>query len=114
MMKTSSGKYFIISSGCTGWNPNAARSASAKSIFGPWNELGNPCVSRDSLTTYYSQSTYILPVQGIKDAYIFMADRWKPENPIEGKYIWLPLKIKDDKLVELEWKEKWDLSIFNN
>ena len=43
-----------------------------------------------------------------------MADRWKPENPIEGKYILLPLKIKDDKLVELEWKEKWDLSIFNN
>ena len=114
MMKTSSGKYFIISSGCTGWNPNAARSASAQSIFGPWKELGNPCVSKDSLTTYYSQSTYILPVQGSKDAYIFMADRWKPENPIEGKYIWLPLKIKDDKLVELEWKENWDLSIFNN
>ena len=48
------------------------------------------------------------------DAYIFMADRWKPENPIEGKYILLPLKIKDDKLVELEWKEKWNLSIFYN
>ena len=42
-----------------------------------------------------------------------MADRWKPENPIEGKYIWLPLKVKDNKLVELEWKEKWDLSIFS-
>ena len=114
MMKTSSGKYFIVSSGCTGWNPNAARSASADSIFGPWKELGNPCISKDSLTTYYSQSTYILPVQGIKDAYIFMADRWKPENPIEGKYIWLPLKIKNNKLVELEWKEKWDLSIFES
>ena len=71
-------------------------------IFGPWKELGNPCVSKDSLTTYYSQSTYILPVQGIKDAYIFMADRWKPENPIEGKYIWLPLK--DNKRTRMERK----------
>ena len=43
-----------------------------------------------------------------------MADRWKPENPIEGKYIWLPLKIKNNKLVELEWKVKWDLSIFES
>ena len=43
-----------------------------------------------------------------------MADRWKPENPTEGKYIWLPLKIQDEKLVELEWKENWDLSIFDD
>ena len=113
MMKSSSGKYFIIASGCTSWSPNPARSATSNNIFGSWKELGNPCVSRDSLTTYYSQSTYILPVNGIKDAFIFMADRWKPENPIEGTYVWLPIKIKNDKLIELEWKEKWDLSVFD-
>ena len=111
MMKTSSGKFFIVSSGCTGWAPNAARSASANNILGPWKELNNPCVSRDSLTTYNSQSTYILPVQGIKDAFIFMADRWNPENPIEGKYIWLPIEIADDK-VEVLWKDKWNLNFF--
>ncbi len=112
MMKTSSGKYFIISSGCTGWNPNAARSAMADNIFGPWKELYNPCVSTDSLTTYNSQSTFILPVQGVKDAFILMADRWNPKNPIDGKYIWLPIKITDKK-VEISWREKWDLSVFN-
>ena len=111
MMKTSSGKFFIVSSGCTGWAPNAARSASANNILGPWKELNNPCVSKDSLTTYNSQSTYILPVQGIKDAFIFMADRWNPENPIEGKYIWLPIEIADDK-VEVLWKDKWNLNFF--
>ena len=42
-----------------------------------------------------------------------MADRWKPSNPIEGKYIWLPLNISDNNSIKLEWKEKWDLSIFN-
>lgn len=113
IMKTSAGKYFIIASGCTGWSPNPARSAVSDHIFGPWKELGNPCTSKDSLTTYYSQSTYILPVQGKKDAFIFMADRWKPDNPIDGRYVWLPIKIIDDQLVRLEWNDKWNLDIFD-
>ena len=36
------GRYYMISSGCSGWKPNAARSAVADSILGPWNALGNP------------------------------------------------------------------------
>ena len=40
-----------------------------------------------------------------------MADRWTPENPIDGKYIWLPVKFTDDKIV-LEWKDEWDLNFF--
>lgn len=107
--KTSDGLYYFIGSGCTGWKPNAARSAVAHNIFGPWTELGNPCVGEDSSTTFHSQSTYILPVQGKIDAFIFMADRWTPENPIDGKYIWLPIKISEDRIV-IEWKEDWDLN----
>lgn len=38
------GKYYLIASGCTRWAPNAARSAVADSIFGPWEELADPCV----------------------------------------------------------------------
>ena len=34
------GKYYLIASGCTGWDPNEARSAMADNIFGPWTELG--------------------------------------------------------------------------
>lgn len=36
------GRYYFIGSGCTGWTPNAARSAVADSLAGPWTELGNP------------------------------------------------------------------------
>lgn len=36
------GKYYLIASGCTGWAPNAARSAVAKNIAGPWMELKIP------------------------------------------------------------------------
>lgn len=112
IFKTSNGKYYFIGSDCTGWAPNAARSATANNIFGPWTELGNPCIGEDAETTFQSQSNYILPVQGKKDAFIFMADRWTPQNPIDGKYIWLPIKLSDNKLT-LEWQEKWDLAVFN-
>ena len=111
--KTSNGTYYFIGSDCTGWNPNAARSARADNIWGPWTEMGNPCMGKDSELTFYSQSTFILPVQGKKDTFIFMADRWKPGNPIEGKYIWLPITFKDNRL-EIYWYDQWDLGCFNN
>jgi beta-xylosidase len=113
IFKTSNGKYYFMGSDCTGWSPNAARSAVADQIFGPWTELGNPCRGIDSATTFNSQGTFVLPVQGKKDAFIFMADRWTPENPIDGKYIWLPVKSDDNKIV-LEWQDEWDLHSFTD
>jgi beta-xylosidase len=102
------GKYYIIASDCTGWNPNAARSAVADQIFGEWKELGNPAVGQDSELTFHSQSTYVLKVEGKKDSYIFMGDRWTPENPIDGRYIWLPIKFEND-APKLYWQDKWSL-----
>ena len=58
------GKYYFIASGCTGWDPNPARAAVANSIWGPWEEIGNPCVGKGANVTFQSQSTYVLPVQG--------------------------------------------------
>ncbi len=102
------GKYYIIASDCTGWAPNAARSAVADQIFGDWKELGNPAVGKDSETTFSSQSTYVLQVQGKKDSYIFMGDRWTPDNPIDGRYIWLPITFEND-APKLYWKDSWSL-----
>jgi hypothetical protein len=102
------GKYYIIASDCTGWAPNAARSAVAEQIFGEWKELGNPAVGKDSELTFQSQSTYVLKVQGKKDSYIFMGDRWTPDNPIDGTYIWLPIVFEND-APKLYWHDKWNL-----
>lgn len=106
------GKYIMITSGCTGWDPNAARSAISESIWGPWKALGNPCMGEGANLTFYSQSTFILPVAGKEDAYIFMADRWKPGNAIDGRYIWLPMDFDGDKPV-IKWHDEWDLTYFN-
>ncbi len=112
------GKYYMITSGCTGWAPNEARSMVADNIFGPWKSLGNPCRGTNPHNgmgpekTFGAQSTYILPVHGKTDAFIAMFDIWTPGNPIDGRYIWLPVTFKDGRM-RVEWANEWDMSVFD-
>ena len=103
------GVYWMITSGCTGWDPNAARMFSATDIFGPWTQHPNPCTGEDADLTYHGQSTFILPVPGKKDAFIFMADNWRPRNPIDGRYIWLPILFRQDGTPYLEFIPEWNI-----
>jgi hypothetical protein len=106
------GKYYLLGSGCTGWAPNAARWFTANSIWGPWTFHGNPCQGPNAELTFKGQSTYVLPVEGKKDAFIFMADQWKPENAIDGRYLWLPITFKGDD-IQIGWLDKWNLHLFD-
>ncbi|MDR2954146.1 MAG: glycoside hydrolase family 43 protein [Prevotella sp.] len=107
------GKYYMITSGCTGWDPNAARLLVADNMMGEWKRYPNPCIGEGADLTFHSQSTYIVPVQGKKDAFIFMADRWRPKDPIDGQYIWLPIQFENGMPV-LKWMDKWALDFFDN
>ncbi len=102
------GKYYLITSACTGWMPNAAMVASADSIFGNWIELYNPCKGLDHESTFQAQSTFVLPIEGQKDNYIFLADRWNKTDLEKSKYVWLPLKFNNDSIT-IEWKDSWNL-----
>ncbi len=106
------GTYWMITSGCTGWAPNAARMFSASDIMGPWTQHPNPCRGEKSEITYGGQSTYILPVPGKKDLYIFMADIWRPAHPIDARYIWLPIQFGEDGVPFLEWMDEWNIEAY--
>ncbi len=97
------GTYWMITSGCTGWDPNEARMFSANSIWGPWTQHPNPCVGPNAELTFGGQSTYILD-NGRQ--IIFMADIWRPKHPSDARYIWLPITFKEGKPV-VEWKDSW-------
>lgn len=111
------GRYWMLSSNCTGWCPNTARSAVANSIWGPWEDLGNPCVGPTPKRqlgpqlAFGGQSTYILPVNGLKGAFIAMFDTWRPENQLNSGYVWLPITFEKDRFT-ICWRDAWDLSIF--
>lgn len=100
------GLYYLIMSGCTGWAPNAGRAAVAASVWGPWEELENPFTGEGSELSFRSQSTYVLPVPGKEGSFIYMGDRWTPDNAIDGRYIWLPIEF-DGKQPVIKWKDKW-------
>ena len=107
------GRYFLITSNCTGWAPNAAIYAEAPSTTGPWKVLGNPTVGPGSDKTFDSQGTHVLPVVGQEGAFILMADRWNAHDLAESRYVWLPISIHDDAL-QIAWRDHWDLSIFKS
>ncbi|MDI1318712.1 MAG: glycoside hydrolase family 43 protein [bacterium] len=103
------GKYYLIASGCTGWEPNAAHSAVADSIFGPWQELGNPCRGEGAELTFGSQSTFVLPVAGSPGSFIAMFDRWHKWNLADSRYVWLPIEFDDQQRQLIRWQASWTL-----
>jgi beta-xylosidase len=111
------GRYWMITSGCTGWSPNAARSAVADSIWGPWKELGNPCIGVNPHNklgpelTFGGQSTCILPVNGSPGAFIALFDIWRPDDAITGGHVWLPMTFEMDRFT-VTWRDEWDMSVF--
>jgi hypothetical protein len=111
------GVYHLLGSGSTGWKPNAARYYTSKSLTGTWQPHGNPCTGYNSVDsigiekTYGAQSTFIFKIQGLQNAYIAMFDIWKPNKPIDGRYIWLPIVFKENKLT-INWVDKWNTDAF--
>lgn len=105
------GKYYIISSGCTGWDPNRAELAMAESPLGPWKDLGDPCAGPNSEITFFAQSAFVFPVVGKTDAFIAMFDRWNKENLRDSRYVWLPVLFTGEH-VKIQWWQAWDLSVF--
>ena len=91
------GKYYLITSDCSGWSPNAATYAVADNILGPYKELGNPCKGLGANTTFQSQSTFVLPLKE-KNTYLFMADRWNKTDLEKSDYLWLPLSVNNSKV----------------
>ena len=117
------GTYWMITSGCTGWDPNEARMFSAPSIWGPWKQHPNPCRGPKAEITFGGQSTFVLNVDEnenengnenennsqlstLNSKLIFMADIWRPRHPIDARYIWLPIEFEDGKPV-VRWRDEW-------
>ncbi|WP_052088448.1 glycoside hydrolase family 43 protein [Paenibacillus wynnii] len=107
------GKYYMITSGATGWAPNAARYTVADQIFGEWRAMRDPSVGTKASTTFDSQSTNIITLDAANGKYIFMGDRWKSSDLADSRYIWLPVEFGQDDQIILKWYDQWNLSLLN-
>ena len=102
------GVYWMITSGCTGWDPNEARMFRAESMWGPWKQLPSPFRGEDANKSFHTQGTYIFKIEGT-DQYIFMADRWIPRSLKNSRHIWLPIEYDTDGTPLLYWKDSWKI-----
>lgn len=104
------GKYFMFTSGTTGWKPNPGRLAMADKLTGEWTPLGNPCRGTDeeNKITFGSQSTFVLPVPGKDDSFIYMGDRWFPDNLADSRHIWLPVEWEGS-IPVIKWVDEFTI-----
>lgn len=105
-------KYFGLFSGCTGWAPNPGKTAYTDQLLGCWTPGGNFAVDKDRQTTYRSQSCDVFKVPGKENAYIYMGDRWNPDDVGNSTYIWLPVSMRSG-YPTVRWYDDWDLSVFD-
>ncbi|MGN0316034.1 MAG: family 43 glycosylhydrolase [Fusicatenibacter sp.] len=94
------GKYYMITSYCTGWAPNQAKYGTADSMEGEWSileEIGNE-------TTYESQAAFILKAY---DKIWYFGDRWGGggDQYFHSGYVVYPLTASDGKL-DMEYCEE--------
>lgn len=102
-----SGRYYLITSGCTGWRPNPADCAVATNIFGPWQMTGNPCRGPRAETTFDAQGAFVLPLPQKPGRFIFIADRWTPPQLELSRHVWVPLIVDEHGKCIIEWREMW-------
>ena len=116
------GKYYLMTSGCTGWGANQASygMCEADSPLGTWKDLGDPCIEDKSVCeygvnlTFGTQSTSIIPVDAANGKFIYMGDRWNNQKPgennlIDPKYVWLPVCFKSTGEMSIYPKNDWTL-----
>ncbi|GIO15749.1 hypothetical protein J19TS2_53040 [Cohnella xylanilytica] len=105
------GKYYLITSGATGWSPNPAKYTVADSVFGEWRPMRD--FAPGTSTTFGSQSTYVIPVDAAAGKFIYMGDRWNSANLGDSRYVWLPIEFGEDDSITLRWYDEWTQDVLD-
>jgi hypothetical protein len=107
------GYYYLITSGCTGWNPNQTKYAYSRDLASGWSSLHN----LGNSTTYRSQPAYIIPVQGsVETTYLYTGDRWAGAwggKVNDSQYVWLPINFISDTKLELPYYDSIKIDAYS-
>ncbi|WP_460796809.1 family 43 glycosylhydrolase [Microbacterium sp. GXF0217] len=96
-----SGRYYLFGSDLTFWFMNDNKYAVADSLSGPWSSWQN--IAPAGTNTYESQVSVVVPVG---EGYVYVGDRWTPEDLESSPTVMLPLRIEGNR-VDLGWRDEW-------
>ena len=108
-MFKSEGRYYLITSGATGWDPNPARYATSQNILGQFTDQGSPISGPGAANTYGSQSTNVIPYDQAQNKFVFMADRWTPSDLANAPYVWMPMTFGEGGSLSIGPDQEWTL-----
>jgi sucrose-6-phosphate hydrolase SacC (GH32 family) len=86
--------YYMLSSACTGWDPNQCMLSTSESLTEGWS----PLVPVGDKIAYDTQASSILTLRkGRRTQYLYVGDRWKDPDLPQSKIILIPIELKDGK-----------------
>ncbi|MBT2282787.1 fibronectin type III domain-containing protein [Paenibacillus polymyxa] len=115
------GKYYILTSGASGWAPNENKVTVADNIFGPWSTQTNPFVRTlptdpDPGKAFGTQTTSVIPVDPKKGKFIYVGDTWNGGNFSNdaAKYVFLPIEFGIGSDIAIKWYNSWTPDLLNS
>ena len=94
------GRYYLLTSYCTGWAPNQGKWSSSDSIDGEW-EINEKFGDE---TTFRSQPAFVLEKDG---KFIYFADRWGGNcHYNDATYVVLEIKFREDGSPYIEYSDE--------
>lgn len=115
------GKYYILTSGASGWSPNENKVTVADNIFGPWSTMTNPFVRTlpsdpDPGKAFGTQTTSVIPVDPEEGKFIYVGDTWNGGNFLNdgAKYVFLPIEFGIGSDIAIKWYDSWTPDLLNS
>ena len=100
------GIYYMLSSACTGWNPNQCKLSWTRNLTEGWSQLEN---IGDQIA-YYTQAASILTIKGTKTTtYLYVGDRWMDPDLPRSKTIIFPITFKDGKC-DFTYRDQFEIN----
>nr|WP_243865264.1 fibronectin type III domain-containing protein [Paenibacillus lupini] len=114
------GKYYMITSGATGWAANQNKYTVADNIFGTWSPMTDPFVRTsasdpDPTKAFNTQSTYVIPVDAQAGKFIYVGDIWNGGNFANdgAKYVFLPIEFGMGTDIAIKWYSSWTTDLLD-
>lgn len=98
--------YYMLSSACTGWEPNQCKLATSSRMTRDWSGL----TDIGDRIAYDTQAASILTVKGTKQTtYLYVGDRWMDPDLPNSKTIIFPITFKDGKC-DFTYREEFQIN----
>lgn len=97
--------YFLISSKCTGWDPNQATISYSSSLTSGWSAMSN----LGNSISFDTQAASILTVKGKSGtSYLYVGDRWQDPALAESKTIIFPVSFSGN-TCNFNYRQQFDI-----